>query len=151
VGSSPGPGWDALGSFERATQRCIGVVANLQGDVEKTPLRVTHEQLCAVHAPVPDVVGPLPPRAAHHTTHDHIVRVDGDTATIEAHLMVHEVRGATPPDRGWPSGASGGRGEIVLSEMDHYRVALIRSAGTWRIAINEVTLDLPLPLTPEPV
>jgi ketosteroid isomerase-like protein len=99
-----------------------------------------------------DVVGPLPPRVAtHHTTHDHIVRIDGDTATIAAHFMVHQVRGAMPPDAGWPSGASGGQGEIVLSEMGHYQVALIRSAGTWHIALNEVTLDLPLPLAPEPV
>jgi hypothetical protein len=105
-----------------------------------------------IAAAVRDVVGPLPPRVAtHHTTHDHIVCIDGDTATIAAHFMVHEVRGAMPPDGGWPSGASGGQGEIVLSEMGHYQVALIRSAGTWHIALNEVTLDLPLPLAPEPV
>src|SRR4051812_38979682 len=52
IRSAPRPGWDAFGQLERATQCRIGVVADLEGDVEKTALWVAHEQLRAVHAPV---------------------------------------------------------------------------------------------------
>ena len=45
-----------------------------------------------IAAAVRDVVGPLPPRVAtHHTTHDHIVRIDGDTATVRG---VEKLKGA---------------------------------------------------------
>lgn len=104
-----------------------------------------------IAAAVRDVLGPLPPRVAtHHTTHDHIVRVDGDTATIDAQFMVHEARGAFRPDGGWPAHASGGQGEIVVTEIGHYRTTLTRINGTWRIVVNDVTLDLPLALPTEP-
>ena len=104
-----------------------------------------------IAAAVRDVVGPLPPRVAtHHTTHDHIVRVDGDTATIDAQFMVHEARGAVRPDDGWPAHASGGQGEIVVAEIGHYRMTLTRIDGTWRIVVNDVTLDLPRALPTEP-
>src|SRR6202051_1560338 len=51
--------------------------------------------------PVSQMMQPHPAHGwSHHTTHDHIIEVDGDNATIDAQFVVFEVRGKERPHTG---------------------------------------------------
>ena len=61
-----------------------------------------------IAAAVSQMMKPHPARGwSHHTTHDHIIDVNGDDATLDAQFVVFEVRGKERPATGWPEGAFG--------------------------------------------
>src|ERR1700679_4228444 len=60
----------------------------------------------AIAAAMSQMMKPHPARGwSHHTTHDHIVDVNGDEATLDAQFVVFEVRGK---ERAAAGGAEGG-------------------------------------------
>ena len=63
---------------------------------------------------------------SHHTTHDHIIEVNGDIATIDAQFVVFEVRGKERPATGWPDDAFGVQGTVTPIEAGYYRPILRR-------------------------
>ncbi|MDT5255618.1 MAG: hypothetical protein QOD10_698 [Mycobacterium sp.] len=99
----------------------------------------------AIGAAVAGLMKPHPPRGwSHHTTHDHIINVDGDQADIDAHFIVFNTVGDLRPDDGWPAGASGAQGTITPIESGYYRPRLQRVDGTWKIVHHEVVHDHPM-------
>jgi hypothetical protein len=80
------------------------------------------------------MMNPHPPRGrSHHTTHDPIIEVHGDTAMLDAHFVVFDVVGAEKPQGGWPEGASGAQGTITPIESGYYRPILKKVDGRWII------------------
>jgi ketosteroid isomerase-like protein len=99
----------------------------------------------AIGAAVAGLMKPHPPRGwSHHTTHDHIINVDGDQADIDAQFIVFNTVGDLRPDDGWPAGASGAQGTITPIELGYYRPRLQRVDGTWKIVHHEIVHDLPM-------
>ena len=80
---------------------------------------------------------------SHHTTHDHIIDVNGDDATLDAQFVVFEVRGKEQPAAGWPEGASGAQGTVQPIEAGYYRPILRRVDGVWKITTMRITLNTP--------
>ncbi|MEU2622434.1 nuclear transport factor 2 family protein [Streptomyces sp. NPDC007157] len=96
---------------------------------------------------VAGLMAPHPPRGwSHHTTHDHIIEVDGDEATLDAQFVVFNIQGHERPAEGWPAGASGAQGTITPIESGYYRPRLRRVDGVWRIFHHTILLDQPLVL-----
>ncbi|MBR0696117.1 nuclear transport factor 2 family protein [Bradyrhizobium lablabi] len=94
---------------------------------------------------VANMMRPHPERGfSHHTTMDHIVTIDGDTAEIDAQFIVYNTLGAARPAAGWPDGATGAQGTVTPIEAGYYRSKLIRVDGEWRIAAHRIDLDLPM-------
>jgi SnoaL-like domain len=88
---------------------------------------------------------PHPPRGwSHHTTHDPIIEVNGDTGTLDAQFVVFNVVGAEKPEGGWPEGASGAQGTITPIETGYYRPILKKVDGRWMMAQHRIYLDLPM-------
>ena len=99
----------------------------------------------AIGAAIAGLMEPHPPRGwSHHTTHDHIIEVDGDQASIDAQFVVFNTVGDPRPDGGWPAGASGAQGTITPIESGYYRPRLRRVGGAWRIVHHEIVLDQPM-------
>ncbi|MBV2353970.1 nuclear transport factor 2 family protein [Streptomyces sp. J2-1] len=84
-----------------------------------------------------------PDHWSHHVTSDHIVKVDGDRATLSAQFMMFRVRGVRKPDGGWPAGTFGAQGTITPEESGYYETDLVREDGVWRIAHHRVLHDIP--------
>ena len=80
----------------------------------------------------------------HHTTHDHIIEVNGDIATIDAQFIVFEVHGKERPAAGWPDGAFGVQGTVTPIEAGYYRPILRRVNGVWKIDTLRIVMNLPL-------
>ncbi|MDR3670257.1 MAG: nuclear transport factor 2 family protein [Holophaga sp.] len=98
----------------------------------------------AIGAAVSTMMRPHPPRGwSHHTTHDPIIEIDGDTATLDAQFVVFNVVGAEKPADGWPEGARGAQGTILPIETGYYRPVLKKAGGRWWIACQRIYLDLP--------
>jgi ketosteroid isomerase-like protein len=98
----------------------------------------------AIGAATAALMEPHPPRGwSHHTTHDHIVSVDGDQADIDAQFVVFNTVGDLRPDGGWPTGASGAQGTIVPIESGYYRPRLQRVDARWKIVHLDIVHDLP--------
>ncbi|MFE4964193.1 nuclear transport factor 2 family protein [Streptomyces sp. NPDC056660] len=96
---------------------------------------------------VAGLMAPHPPRGwSHHTTHDHIIEVDGEEATLDAQFVVFNIQGHERPAEGWPAGASGAQGTITPIESGYYQPRLRRVAGAWRIFHHTILLDQPLVL-----
>jgi ketosteroid isomerase-like protein len=101
----------------------------------------------AIGGAIAGLMKPHPPRGwSHHTTHDHMIEVDGDTATVDAQFVVFNTVGAERPTDGWPEGVSGAQGTITPIESGYYRSTMRRAQGRWKIAYHQVILDQPLAL-----
>jgi hypothetical protein len=99
----------------------------------------------AIGSAIASMMTPHPPRGwSHHTTHDHIIDIDGDNATLDAHFVVFSTVGDARPTAGWPEGASGAQGKITPIESGYYRPHLRRVDGTWKIVRHEIILDQPM-------
>ena len=99
----------------------------------------------AIGAAVNTMMKPHPPRGwSHHTTHDPIIEVSGDTGTLDAQFVVFNVVGAEKPDGGWPKGAAGAQGTITPIESGYYRPILKKVDGRWMIAHHRIYHDLPM-------
>lgn len=98
----------------------------------------------AIGTAVATMMKPHPPRGwSHHTTHDPIIEVNGDTATLDVHFVVFNVVGAVKPEGGWPAGAFGAQGTITPIESGYYRPILKKVDGRWMIAHMRIYHDLP--------
>lgn len=99
----------------------------------------------AIGQAVAGMLAPHPPHGwSHHTTSNHIVDVDGDTATIDAQFIVFNAVGAVRPADGWPAGASGLQGTVTPIESGYYRPTLRRVDGVWRLRRMSIALDMPI-------
>jgi SnoaL-like protein len=99
----------------------------------------------AIGVAVSTMMKPHPPRGgSHHTTHDPIIEVHGDTGTLDAQFVVFNVVGAEKPEGGWPEGATGAQGTITPIETGYYRPMLKKVDGRWMIAHHRIYLDLPM-------
>ena len=99
----------------------------------------------AIAAAVSQMMKPHSARGwSHHTTHDHIIEVDRDNATIDAQFVVFEVRGKERPATGWPEGAVGAQGTVTPIESGYYRPVLRRVDGAWKINTLRIVHTLPL-------
>jgi hypothetical protein len=84
--------------------------------------------------------------SSHHVTADHLTDVDGDTAHMNAQVIVFEVRGHARPAEGWPAGARGAQGTVRPIESGYYDTDLARVDGEWKITHHRVLLDQPIAL-----
>jgi hypothetical protein len=99
----------------------------------------------AIGAAVTTMMKPHPPRGwSHHTTHDPIIEVNGDTGMLDAQFVVFNVVGAAKPEGGWPEGAHGAQGTIIPIETGYYRPILKKVDGRWMMAHHRIYLDLPM-------
>jgi hypothetical protein len=99
----------------------------------------------AIAAAVSQMMRPHPAHGwSHHTTHDHIIEVNGDIATIDAQFIVFEVRGKERPAMGWSDGAFGVQGTVTPIEAGYYRPILRRVDGVWKIDTLRIVMNLPL-------
>jgi hypothetical protein len=99
----------------------------------------------AIGAAVTTMMKPHPPRGwSHHTTHDAIIEVRGDTGTLDVHFVVFNVVGAAKPQGGWPAGASGAQGTITPIESGYYRPILKKLDGRWMMAHHRIYHTLPM-------
>jgi SnoaL-like domain len=97
-----------------------------------------------IAAAVSQMMKPHPSRGwSHHTTHDHIIDVNGDDATLDAQFVVFEVRGKERPAAGWPEGAFGAQGTVQPIEAGYYRPILRRVDGVWEITTMRITHNIP--------
>jgi hypothetical protein len=88
---------------------------------------------------------PHPPGGwSHHTTHDPIVTIDGNRATLDAQYVAFSVRAKTRPESGWPAGARGAQGTVTPIESGYYRSTLARVEGRWQIIQHRIDQDLPM-------
>lgn len=120
----------------------VDISYNNSGKLETVGELVGQE---AIAAAVSQMMRPHPGRGwSHHTTHDHIVEVDGDHATIDAQFVVFEVRGEARLANGWPEGAFGVQGTVTPIEAGYYRPVLRRVDGVWKIDTLRIVMNLPL-------
>jgi hypothetical protein len=99
----------------------------------------------AIAAAMSQMMKPHPARGwSHHTTHDHIIDVNGDDATFDAQFVVFEVRGKERPATGWPEGAFGAQGTVQPIEAGYYRPVLRQVGGAWKIATLRIVHTLPM-------
>jgi hypothetical protein len=111
-----------------------------------TPCKIGKlEGAAAIGEAIAGLMKPHPPRGwSHHTTSDHIIEVDGDTATLDAHFVVFNTVGGERPEGGWPEGSSGAQGVITPIESGYYRPSMVRTDGRWLIRYHEIVLDQPM-------
>ncbi len=99
----------------------------------------------AIGAAVTTMMKPHAPHGwSHHTTHDPIIDLNGDTGMLDAQFVVFNVVGAERPAVGWPEGAHGAQGRITPIETGYYRPILKKVDGRWRIAHQRIYHDLPM-------
>jgi hypothetical protein len=99
----------------------------------------------AIGAAVMTMMKPHPPRGwSHHTTHDPLIEVVGETGTLDAQFVVFNVVGAEKPEGGWPEGSFGAQGSIIPIETGYYRPILKKVDGRWKMAHHRIYLDLPM-------
>lgn len=93
------------------------------------------------------VAGMLPPHPArgwsHHTSLNHIIEVDGDTASLDLHFVNYDVRGDEAPAVGWPEDAHGAQGTITPFESGYVRSELRLAGDGWKITKFAIMHDLP--------
>jgi hypothetical protein len=91
-----------------------------------------------------NLMKPHPDRGwSHHTTHDHIIEVNGDHATIDAQFIRFDAVGEIRPDNGWPEGTSGIMGKVTPTESGYYQPTLQKISGEWKIVTHVILHDLP--------
>lgn len=82
--------------------------------------------------------------SSHHTTSDHIIKVDGDRAHLNAQFVVFRVTALRRPASGRPEDARGAQGTVEPIESGYYDTELRRIDGEWRIARHSVLMDMPM-------
>ncbi|MFC4211621.1 nuclear transport factor 2 family protein [Pedobacter lithocola] len=93
---------------------------------------------------ISNLMAPHPARGwSHHTTHDHIISVNGDTATLDAQFIRFDTLGDARPENGWPEGTVGLKGTVTATEAGYYRPTLEKVEGIWKIATHRILHDLP--------
>jgi hypothetical protein len=106
----------------------VEVSYNNSGKLEPLGELVGRETIATA---VSQMMKPHPLRGwSHHTTHDHIIDVNGDDATLDAQFVVFEVRGKERPAAGWPGGGLGS------GHRSAHRSGLLSTdpaAGGWRL------------------
>ena len=80
---------------------------------------------------------------SHHTTHDHIIDIEGDQAQIDAQFLVFKIIQPEYCDGGISAGVAGVRGTITPIESGYYRPTLLRVRGRWKFATLRIFHDLP--------
>jgi hypothetical protein len=124
-----------------------GRVVMARNDAGRAAPFATLEGRAAIAHAVSHLMLPHPPHGwSHHTTHDPIVVVDGDRATIDAQLIVFNVLGAAEPVGGWPPGTVGLQGSVTPIESGYYRPELRRVEGRWLIETMTIMLDQTMPI-----
>ena len=120
----------------------VEISYNNSGKLEPLGELVGRETIAAA---VSQMMKPHPSRGwSHHTTHDHIIDVNGDDATLDAQFVVFEVRAKERPAAGWPEGAFGAQGTVQPIEAGYYRPILRRVDGVWKITTMRITLNIPM-------
>jgi len=121
---------------------CVEISYNNSGKLEPIGELVGQE---AIADAVSQMMRPHPAHSwSHHTTHDHIIEVNRDNATIDAQFVVFEVRGKARPATGWPEGAIGAQGTVTPIESGYYLPSLRKLDGTWKIETLRIVMNLPL-------
>jgi hypothetical protein len=122
----------------------VEVSYNNSGKLEPLGELVGRETIATA---VSQMMKPHPSRGwSHHTTHDRIIDVNGDDATLDAQFVVFEVRGKARPAAGWPEGAFGAQGTVQPIEAGYYRPILRRVDGVWKITTMRITHSIPYAL-----
>lgn len=83
------------------------------------------------------------PGCSHHTTHDHIIDIEGDQAQIDAQFRVFKIIEPAYHDGGFTDCVAGARGTITPIESGYYRPTLLRVRGRWKFATLRIFHDLP--------
>jgi SnoaL-like domain len=92
---------------------------------------------------ISNLMKPHPARGwSHHTTHDHIIEVNGDHATIDAQFIRFDSVGEIRPDNGWPEGTLGLMGNVTPTESGYYQPTLQKISGEWKIVTHVILHDL---------
>jgi len=90
-----------------------------------------------------NLMKPHPDRGwSHHTTHDHIIKVNGDHATIDAQFIRFDAVGEARPNNGWPEGTVGLMGKVTPTESGYYQPTLQKINGKWKIITLVILHDL---------
>jgi hypothetical protein len=119
----------------------VEISYNNSGKLEPLGELVGRETIAAA---VSQMMKPHPSRGwSHHTTHDHIIDVNGDDATLDAQFVVFEVRGKERPAAGWPEEAFGAQGSVQPIEAGYYRPILRRVDSVWKITTMRITHNIP--------
>lgn len=79
---------------------------------------------------------------SHHTTHDHIISVDGNVAEMDAQFIRFDSIGAKRPDNGWSKGLVGLMGSVTPTESGYYKPTLKFIDGNWKITTHRIYHDL---------
>jgi hypothetical protein len=79
---------------------------------------------------------------SHHTTHDHIIDIDGDQAQIDAQFVVFNIIDAERYEGGALPGVADPRGTITPIDSGYYRPTLLRVRGRWKFATLRIFHDL---------
>lgn len=92
---------------------------------------------------ISNLMKPHPPKGwSHHTTHDHIIEVEGDYAEMDAQFIRFDSVGAIRPEGGWPVGTVGLKGSVIPTESGYYKPSLKLENGTWKITTHRIYHDL---------
>lgn len=79
---------------------------------------------------------------SHHTTHDPIITVNGETAEMDAQFIRFDSVGAMRPENGWPTGTVGLMGKVTPTESGYYKPSLLKVDGVWKITTHRIYHDL---------
>lgn len=79
---------------------------------------------------------------SHHTTHDHIISISDDQASLDAQFIRFDSLATVKPENGWPSGTIGLMGTVTPTESGYYRPSLQKINGEWKITIHRIYHDL---------
>lgn len=94
--------------------------------------------------PIKESFRSMPPHPrggwGHHFTVDHIIAVNGDTATMSAQFLTTS---ADPRRRGPRAPDLADSGAILCGETGYYECDLIRLPEGWRIRHHRILIDLP--------
>jgi hypothetical protein len=89
----------------------------------------------------------FPPRPErtyqHHITTDHLIRVNGAEATMNAQFLVFSSVAAPKPEDGWQA-PPGVKGDITLIMIGYYDSDLRKIDGVWKLTRLDVKHSLPV-------
>lgn len=137
---------ESLASYVRATDRRDGAaMMGLFAPDAKLEIFAGHGDAAVKIGELdgPEAIGhavgawmqPHPPGGwSHHTTHDPLVKVDGDRATLDAQYIVFSSRSEARP--------VGAQGSVTPIEAGYYRSKLARIGGRWLFVHHRIDQDL---------
>jgi hypothetical protein len=89
--------------------------------------------------------GALPPhRGMQYLTTDHIVEIEGATASLEAQFTAVETDADIPAEVGWSTGARLLQGSLAVTMLGRYESELTKIDGCWLLAKHHVKHRLTL-------